>query len=134
MYFEFLFLRFSLFYAQPLFSATYFSCAYFLISRDLIPLLFDEHMHHSGDEDWIKIANSEAPAAFAKRFEGETQPFAQKASKDMKLMDAVFDMCIAPYARTFPEVPWSEVDMNGPKAIQKFVHVALQVRHSNAPL
>ena len=54
----------------------------------------------------------------------------------MKLLDAVFAMAVAPYTRAFPELPFAEAwqsdpAMAGIRAIQKLVHVALQVQESH---
>eukprot|EP00615_Pteridomonas_danica_P005853 CAMPEP_0114339576 /NCGR_PEP_ID=MMETSP0101-20121206/7817_1 /TAXON_ID=38822 ORGANISM="Pteridomonas danica, Strain PT" /NCGR_SAMPLE_ID=MMETSP0101 /ASSEMBLY_ACC=CAM_ASM_000211 /LENGTH=2941 /DNA_ID=CAMNT_0001472581 /DNA_START=113 /DNA_END=8938 /DNA_ORIENTATION=+ len=76
--------------------------------------------------DWIKKANSMMPAAFSALFVGESNPFVQRACRDMKLMDSIFDLGTTPYDRTYPKSPWGTEIMNGPMGIQKFVHVVLQ--------
>jgi hypothetical protein len=76
--------------------------------------------------DWIKKANSMMPAAFSAIFVGEPDPFSQRACRDMKLMDSLFDFGTTPYDRTFPASPWGTEIMNGPMGIQKFIHVILQ--------
>jgi hypothetical protein len=78
------------------------------------------------DTDWIKLANSMMPAAFSALFDGDPDPFVQRICRDMKLMDVVFSMGCAAYHRTYPESPWIHSIMDGPKGIQKLIHVALQ--------
>lgn len=86
--------------------------------------------------DWVKKANALAPAAFSALFGGDPNAAAQRACRDLKLLDAVFAMGYAAYARAFPADPWAAAAnggaalLNGPKAVQKLVHVALQVGHT----
>ena len=82
-------------------------------------------------EDWMVKANSLLPAAFAALFAGEPDTFMQRIFRDIKVMDSVFGMCTAAYVRASPANPWAAsrpdaADMLGPKAVQKFIHVALQ--------
>jgi len=84
-------------------------------------------------EDWVDKANKMAPAAFAELFDGEPDASHQRISRDLKLLDAVFAMGCAAYARTAPASPWSvetphpdAYALVGAKAVQKLVHVALQ--------
>lgn len=51
--------------------------------------------------DWIKKANSMLPSAFSALFEGETSEISQRICRDLKLLDAVFAVSLAPYQR-FP--------------------------------
>ena len=83
--------------------------------------------------DWVKKANSHSPAAFTALFGGVSDTAAQRACRDLKLMDTVFEMGYAVYARTFPADPWanSSAAFNGPRAIQKLVHVAIQLAISS---
>jgi hypothetical protein len=78
--------------------------------------------------DWVKKANALAPAAFAALFGGDPNSASQRACRDLKLMDAVFGMGYAAYARCYPADPWAVGGsaLNGPRAVQKMVHVALQ--------
>lgn len=46
--------------------------------------------------DWIKRANRTPPAAFSALFEGDPDPVKQRMCRDMKLLDAVFAMSLAP--------------------------------------
>ena len=52
-------------------------------------------------------------------------------SRDMKLMDAVFEMGMAAYNRTYPKLPfegWAAGNpLDGPRGMQKLIHVALQM-------
>ena len=55
---------------------------------------------------------------------GELDPLTQRACKDMKLMDAVFEMGLAVYRRAAPDPPFGEPkrdSMANPKGIQKLV-------------
>lgn len=77
--------------------------------------------------DWIKKANSMLPSAFSALFEGETSEISQRICRDLKLLDAVFAVSLAPYQR-FPN-PFNAKEkeaMAGCAGIQKLVHVALQ--------
>ncbi len=57
------------------------------------------------------------PAAFSNLFDGSPDNFAQRICRDMKLMDAVFEMGTAPYIRCFtnsgPGKPWKQQDLAG---------------------
>lgn len=79
--------------------------------------------------DWVKKANTHSPAAFTALFGGVPDTAAQRACRDLKLMDAVFEMGYALYVRIFPDDPWANGSpaIKGPRAVQKLVHVALQV-------
>ena len=83
--------------------------------------------------DWMARATNMAPAPFAELFDGEPDGSCQRISRDLKLLDAVFAMGCAAYARTAPASPWSvetphpdAYALVGAKAVQKLVHVALQ--------
>jgi hypothetical protein len=58
---------------------------------------------------------------------------AQNVSRDLKLMDAIFSAGVAPYNRMPPPAkPFSSTaewakEMEGPRGLQKLIHVALQV-------
>ena len=87
--------------------------------------------HEDKSVDWLAKANSMLPAAFSQLFDGEENLFSQRISRDMKLMDAVFEMGLAVYNRTHPKHPfdgWAQGQvLDGPRGMQKLVHVALQM-------
>ena len=102
------------------------------------------------DVDWIKKANAMPPAAFSAIFDGENDPSVQRVVRDLKLIDAVFAMSQAAYARTFPKNPWPvnptglasatggmhavlRSPMLGPMGVQKLVHVVLQAMCARNP-
>jgi hypothetical protein len=74
--------------------------------------------------DWIKKANSMLPSAFSALFEGEPSELSQRISRDLKLLDSVFLMGLAPYQRLSD--PFPREDMMEAAGIQKLVHVAMQ--------
>lgn len=83
--------------------------------------------------NWMDMATNMAPAPFAELFDGEPDGSRQRISRDLKLLDAVFAMGRAAYARMAPASPWnveaSHPDaqaLAGAKAVQKLVHVVLQ--------
>ena len=49
--------------------------------------------------DWVRKANAMLPAEFGALFDGEPATRLQAISMDLKLLDAVFAMAQAPYAR-----------------------------------
>ena len=49
--------------------------------------------------DWISKANGMLPSAFSALFSGDLDAQTQRIVKDTKLMDAVFNMGLAPYKR-----------------------------------
>ena len=81
--------------------------------------------------DWVAKANDMMPAPFAELFDGEPDASRQRISRDLKLLDAVFAMSLAAYARLAS--PWNleashpdALALTGAKAVQKLIHVALQ--------
>ena len=84
---------------------------------------------------WVARANSFLPAEFSALFDSEPDDRHQNVSRDVKLMDAVFSMSMAPYIRTFPQKPFPQafkklklemkgrgpVPMEGPRGVQKLV-------------
>jgi len=112
-----------------------FSSSVFRFLLKVINLQIKGDFEWASGEDWVQKANSLAPAAFSELFDGEPDPSRQRISRDLKLMDAVFAMGLAAYARTFPANPWAAAsdpahpDANAlaaARAVQKLVHVALQ--------
>jgi hypothetical protein len=107
----------------------------FVQSAEIIPLMLKTiGMQVKGEFsfapgiDWVKRANDLLPAAFSAMFEGEAEPMFQRIARDVKLLDAIFDMGTAAYTRMPPPaLPWTHEELSsGPKAVQKFVHVGLQ--------
>ena len=88
-------------------------------------------------EKWYKCAANMLPAEFA-AMDAFTSYAAsdhgQRLCRESKLMDACFDMTLAPYWRTFPEPPFLagsiRREMQPICVISKFAYVALQVRRT----
>ena len=113
------------------------------------------------NEDWLRVASRSMPLEFSRRFDAEAKAQAQRVCRDVKLLDAVFHLENAPYARMAPANPWRGGDVEsgkaydvrqlvlggedvgtakeltalfvGPRAVQMFVHVALQRLCHNCP-
>jgi len=95
-------------------------------------------------EEWIKLANNTLPAAFSAKFGGAPEAFVQRIFRDTKLLDGVFSMGLALYARAdnakaaedkansqsqsqgSSQGDASAEDKAMTLAVQKLVHVALQ--------
>ena len=90
-------------------------------------------------ESKIQQALSTLPSAFAKlpSFNFELDMNSQRLARESKLMDAIFEMCAAPYLRSFPSRPFTDAvrggrrEMQPVRAISKFAFVALQKIFSN---
>jgi len=77
--------------------------------------------------DWVAESNSMPPAEFGALFDAEPCTEMQNASRDLKLVDAVFAMGLAPYTRTYPAKPFADDRaLLGPRGVQKLVHACLQ--------
>jgi len=91
--------------------------------------------HKETGIDWLAKANSMLPAAFSQLFDGEEDHLTQRISRDMKLMDAVFEMGLAAYNRCSPQLPFEGWEagspLDGPRGMQKLIHVALQMMFKN---
>ena len=75
-------------------------------------------------------AVSMLPSAFSALFSGELDKQTQRIVKDTKLIDAVFNMGLAPYLRAAD--PFGDASaMVSARGVQKLVHVALQRICSN---
>ena len=99
----------------------------------MIDLQIKGNFEWPAGEDWVHKANDMEPAPFSNLFGGEPDGSRQRISRDLKLLDAVFAMGRAAYARMAPASPWnveaSHPDaqaLAGAKAVQKLVHVVLQ--------
>ena len=79
--------------------------------------------------DWIQKANSMLPTAFAQEFGGECDETVQRMAREIKLIDAVFEMGLAPYDRYPTGNPFGEDQEEGmdqPRGLQKLIHIVLQ--------
>ena len=93
-------------------------------------------------DDWVKRATDTLPVEFSALFDAEANALAQGLCRDLKVMDAVFAMGVAPYTRgkarlnlhanpslfvnPFGRDTVDSERMPRVRAVQKFVHVALQ--------
>lgn len=91
---------------------------------DIVKGAFKSHTAH---EEWVDRANQLDPLSFADLFRGFPDAFVQQVFRDVKLLDAVFNLAMAAYHRFPPdENPWVKDDMEGPRAVQKFSYVLIQ--------
>jgi hypothetical protein len=92
---------------------------------EVVAFLNKGRFEHDTRLDWVKKANGMVPAEFAALFDGDPNAVTQGACLDLKLLDAVFAVGLAPYARAArPFAPGGGLD--GPKGVQKLVHVVIQ--------
>ena len=89
------------------------------------------------DTDWVR-QTEKLPAEFAKLFVDDAQPLAQRFCREIKLIDAIFEMTVAPYTREAPTRPFLGSSLKGVpekramRAVQKLAYVSLQRMFANS--